>query len=72
MKMKKVIIESTNSSATPSDIEEILQKAVSVLQAQREDRPLKDKVLQSEVEKLDKFFDKVIEHMINEINEVIK
>ena len=70
--MKKVIIESTNSSATPSDIEEILQKAVSVLQAQREDRPLKDKVLQSEVEKLDKFFDKVIEHMINEINEVIK
>ena len=69
--MKKVIIESTNLSDTPSDIEEILQKAVSILQTQRDTKPLKDKVLQEEVEKLDKLFDKIINHMFNEINEVI-
>lgn len=70
-KMKTITIESTNPSDTSSEIEEILQKAVSALQVQRESRPLKDTILQEEVEKLDIIFDKVINNMINKIDEVL-
>lgn len=69
--MKRIIIESTNPSATPSEIEETLQKALSTLQSQRDNRPLKDKFLQEQVENADKVFDKVIEHMIGEIEKVV-
>ena len=70
-KMKTITIESINCSANPSEIEEILQKAVLALQSQRESRPLKDKFLQEEVEKLDIIFDRVINNMISKINEVL-
>ena len=70
--MKKVIIESSNMSDTPAEIEETLQKAMSSLQAQRENRPIKDTFLKEQIENGNNLFHKIIDSMISELTEVVK
>ena len=70
--MKQLVIESSNLNDTPSEIEEMLQKAVSTLQSQRENRPIKDPFLQEQIKIRDEMFHKVMNNMVSELKEVIK
>ena len=70
--MKKIVIKSENSSDTPAQIEEILVKAVSSIKEQRDNKPLKDEFLKGQIEIIDKLFDKIMDNLLLDLEEVIK
>ena len=72
LNMKKIVIKSENSSDTPAQIEEILVKAVSSIKEQRDNKPLKDEFLKGQIEIIDKLFDKIMDNLLLDLEEVIK
>lgn len=69
--MSKIIVESTNKSDSPVDIEEKLQKAVESLQMQRENKQFSDNYLREQQEKADKVVSQVFDSMMSEIASVL-
>ena len=69
--MKKIIIESSNKNDTVTDIEEKLEKAVSSIRLQRENKQFSDIFLKQQKDQADKVVSKVFDSMIEEISDVL-
>ena len=67
-----MIIESTNKSDSPADIEDKLEKAISVIQEQRENKQFSDFFLKERKDRADEIVHKTFESMINQISKVLK
>lgn len=67
-----MIIESTNKSDSPADIEDKLEKAISVIQEQRENKQFSDFFLKEIKDKADEIVHKTFESMINQISKVLE
>ena len=69
--MSHIIIESTNKNDSPTDIEEKLEKAVSAIKLQRENKSFPDKLLKDKMDKADVVVNKLFSNMIDEIAGVL-
>ena len=69
--MSKIIIESTNKNDTQADIEDKLEKALTSIQAQRENKQFSDVYLRDTKEKADKVVRQVFQSMTDEIISVL-
>lgn len=70
--MSKIVITSSDKSDTAVDIEEKLEKAMSVIQSQRDKKQFSDVFLKAKKDKADKIVSAVFSSMINEISAVLK
>ena len=69
--MKQLIIESTDKNDTITDIEEKLEKALSAIKLQRENKQFSDVFLKAQKDKADNIVSKVFDNMITEISNVL-
>lgn len=67
----RIIIESSNIADTPVDIEEKLEKAVSAIREQRENKQFTDVFLREIKEQADIVVNKLFSNMVSEINSVL-
>lgn len=70
--MSKIVITSSDKSDTAVDIEEKLEKAMSVIQSQRDKKQFSDVFLKAKKDKADKVVSAVFSSMIDEISAVLK
>lgn len=70
--MKQLIIESTDKNDTITDIEEKLEKALSSIKLQRENKQFSDVFLKAQKDRADNIVSKVFDNMITEISNVLK
>lgn len=70
--MSKIVITSSDKSDTAVDIEEKLEKAMSVIQSQRDKKQFSDVFLKAKKDKADKIVSAVFSSMIDEISAVLK
>lgn len=70
--MSKIVITSSDKSDTVVDIEEKLEKAMSVIQSQRDKKQFSDVFLKAKKDKADKVVSAVFSSMIDEISAVLK
>lgn len=70
--MSKLVITSSDKSDTAVDIEEKLEKAMSVIQSQRDKKQFSDVFLKAKKDKADKIVSAVFSSMIDEISAVLK
>ena len=70
--MLKIVVTSSNKSDKVVDIEEKLEKAMSVLQLQRDKKQFSDVFLKAKKDKADKVVSLVFSNMIDEISKVLK
>lgn len=70
--MSKIVITSSDKSDTAVDIEEKLEKAMSVIQSQRDKKQFSDVFLKAKKDKADKVVSAVFSNMIDEISAVLK
>lgn len=68
---KQIVVVSSNKSDTPVDIEEKLQKAVSVIKQQQESRQLPDIFLKTQYHTAAKIVDQVVLSMLDEIADIL-
>lgn len=68
---KQFVIQSTDAKDTPVDIEEKLEKAVSAIQAQREQKEFSDLFLREQKKAADEVVHSVFNNMIEEIIKVL-
>lgn len=69
--MSKLIIESSNSDDTVTDIEEKLEKAMSSIKSQRERKQFSDPFLKAKKEKADAAVNAVLDNMVDEVAKVL-
>lgn len=70
--MSKIVITSSDKSDTAVDIEEKLEKAMSVIQSQRDKKQFSDVFLKAKKDKADKVVSAIFSSMIDEISAVLK
>ena len=70
--MKQLIIESTDKNDTITDIEEKLEKALSSIKLQRENKQFSDVFLKAQKDRADNIVSKVFDNMITEISNILK
>ena len=70
--MSKIVITSSDKSDTAVDIEEKLEKAMSVIQSQRDKKQFSDVFLKAKKDKADKIVSAVFSSMVDEISAVLK
>lgn len=70
--MSKIVITSSDKSDTAVDIEEKLEKAMSVIQSQRDKKQFSDVFLKAKKDKADKIVSAVFSSMIDEISAVLR
>lgn len=70
--MSKIVITSSDKSDTAVDIEEKLEKAMSVIQFQRDKKQFSDVFLKAKKDKADKVVSAVFSSMVDEISAVLK
>ena len=70
--MKKLVIESTDKNDTITDIEEKLEKALSSIKLQRENKQFSDVFLKAQKDRADNIVSKVFDNMVTEISNVLK
>lgn len=70
--MSKIVITSSDKSDTAVDIEEKLEKAMSVIQSQRDKKQFSDVFLKAKKDKADKVVSAVFSSMVDEISAVLK
>lgn len=70
--MSKIVITSSDKSDTVVDIEEKLEKVMSVIQSQRDKKQFSDVFLKAKKDKADKIVSAVFSSMIDEISAVLK
>ena len=68
--MRRITLQSERYS--PVQMEEILIKAVNSLKEYRENRAVEDKFVKNLVETSDKVFAQVINHMVKELEVIVK
>ena len=68
---KTIIIESSNKKDSPVDIEDKLEKAYTAITLQREKKVFTDAFLKAKKSHADKIVNKVFQHMIEEIADII-
>lgn len=70
--MKQLVIESTDKNDTITDIEEKLEKALSSIKLQRENKQFSDVFLKAQKDRADSIVSKVFDNMVTEINSILK
>lgn len=70
--MKQLIIESTDKNDTITDIEEKLEKALSSIKLQRENKQFSDVFLKAQKDRADNIVSKVFDNMVTEISDILK
>ena len=70
--MKKLVIESTDKNDTITDIEEKLEKALSSIKLQRENKQFSDVFLKAQKDRADNIVSKVFDNMVTEISTILK
>lgn len=70
--MKKLVIESTDKNDTITDIEEKLEKALSSIKLQRENKQFSDVFLKAQKDRADNIVSKVFDNMVTEISNILK
>ena len=70
--MKQLIIESTDKNDTITDIEEKLEKALSSIKLQRENKQFSDVFLKAQKDRADNIVSKVFDNMVTEISNMLK
>lgn len=70
--MKQLIIESTDKNDTITDIEEKLEKALSSIKLQRENKQFSDVFLKAQKDRADNIVSKVFDNMVTEISNILK
>ena len=70
--MKQLIIESTDKNDTIIDIEEKLEKALSSIKLQRENKQFSDVFLKAQKDRADNIVSKVFDNMVTEISNILK
>lgn len=70
--MKKLVIESTDKNDTITDIEEKLEKALSSIKLQRENKQFSDVFLKAQKDRADNTVSKVFDNMVTEISNILK
>ena len=70
--MKKLVIESTDKNDTITDIEEKLEKALSSIKLQRENKQFSDVFLKVQKDRADNIVSKVFDNMVTEISNILK
>lgn len=68
---RQIVVTSSNKLDTPLDIEEKLQKAVTIMKEQQESREIPDLFLKTQHQTAAKVVDQVLESMLSEIAEVL-
>lgn len=68
---KQLIIQSTDTKDTPVDIEEKLEKAMTAIQAQREQKEFGDLFLRDQKKTADGIVQAVFANMVDEIAKVL-
>lgn len=68
---RQIVVTSSDKSDTPLDIEEKLQKAVTIIKEQQESREIPDLFLKTQHQTAAKVVDQVLESMLSEIAEVL-
>lgn len=68
---KQLVIQSTDARDTPVDIEEKLEKAVSAIRMQREQKEFSDLFLRDQKKAADKVVHAVFSNMVEEIAKVL-
>lgn len=69
--MSRIIIESTNKTDTPADIEDKLEKAMSSIQLQRDKREFSDIYLKELDDRMSQVTQKIFDNMIEEVTKVL-
>ena len=70
--MKQLIIESTDKNDTITDMEETLEKALSSIKLQRENKQFSDVFLKDQKDRADNIVSKVFDNMVTEISNILK
>lgn len=70
--MKQLVIESTDKNDTITDIEEKLEKALSSIKLQRENKQFSDVFLKAQKDRADNIVSKVFDNMVTEISNILK
>jgi len=68
---QQIVIKSTDPSDTSVDIEEKLEKAMTAIQAQRENKQFSDLFLRDKKKEADEVVSAVFASMIEEINDTL-
>lgn len=69
--MAKLVVKSSDSSDSPADIEDKLEKAFNSIQLQRDKKEFSDVFLKSEKDKADSIILNVFESLISELANVL-
>lgn len=69
---QKIIIQSMNKSDSPVDIEDKIEKAMTSIQMQRENKQFTDVYLKKRKDESDVIVKKVLSNMLDEIAEVLQ
>lgn len=69
--MSKLVVKSSDSSDSPADIEDKLEKAFNSIQLQRDKKEFSDVFLKSEKDKADSIILKVFDSLVSELANVI-
>lgn len=69
---QKIIIQSTNKADSPVDIEDKIEKAMTSIQMQRENKQFTDVYLKKRKDESDVIVKKVLSNMLDEIAEVLQ
>lgn len=69
--MSKLVVKSSDSSDSPADIEDKLEKAFNSIQLQRDKKEFSDVFLKSEKDKADSIILKVFDSLVSELANVL-